>query len=58
MAFEITTFLMSIFKTWRHAWQKSDLNSNPLMRVLNRDGTVNFVVRLCLVQPPYLNISN
>ena len=57
MGFEITTFLMSIYKTWRHARLNGDLNSNPLMRVLFRDGLVYFVVRPCLVRPPYLHIN-
>lgn len=54
IAFEITTFLMSIYKTWSHARASGDLSSNPLMHVLYRDGVLYFVVRPCLIQPPYL----
>jgi hypothetical protein len=45
---------MSIYKTWNHAREKGGFNSNPLLRILYRDGVLYFVVRPWVIQPVYL----
>jgi hypothetical protein len=54
IAFEITTFLMSMYKAWKHVRKNGDFSSNPLLHVLYRDGVLYFVVCPCLVQLAYL----
>jgi hypothetical protein len=44
---------MSIYKIWRHARESGDFSSNPLLRVLYRDGVLYFVVRPYFIQPTY-----
>ena len=41
---------MNAYKSWSHAGENGYLSSNPLLRVLYRDGVVYFVVRPCLIQ--------
>lgn len=53
IAFEVITFLMSIYKIWNHARENGDLSSNPLLRVLYCDGVLYFVVRPCFIQSAY-----
>jgi len=54
IAFEITTFLMSMYKAWNYARENGDFRSNPLLRVLYRDGVLYSVVCPCLAQPAHL----
>ena len=54
IAFEITTFLMSMYKAWNYARENGDFSSNPLLHVLYRDGILYSVVCPCLVQPAHL----
>jgi hypothetical protein len=49
---------MSIYKIWAHARENGDLDSNPLLRVLYRDGVLYFVVRPCFIQPTYPQIKS
>ena len=54
IAFEIITFLMSLYKIWGHARASGDLKSNPLLRVLYLDSVRYFFVRPCFIQPAYI----
>jgi len=53
IAFEITTFLMSMYKAWSYARENDDISSNPLLRVLYRDGFLYSIVCPFLVQLAY-----
>ena len=53
IAFETVTFIMAIYKIWSHARESGNLSSNPMLRVLYRDGVLYFVVGPCFIQPAY-----